>query len=393
MTDTFQWQRCDPDGTGCADIPGETAATYLLAAADLGKRIRARGQRNSGTLLTSGLTSIITDTPAASSVYWGARIDGGFYVDHYGASNGDDAPWAANNPAPNNWDRFESHAGKKITCVHWGATISALPSSFDSFADSLARSRGAFSMYGLSASRAEIVDLAANSDAHGVISKLRTWALAVAATGRPMLVRPMHEMNGNWGYAWQTAQGTNAAAYVAAFQRMVTVIRAAAPNISIFWCPNIWSAGGVPDPTPWFPGTGYVDWVGFDGYNQNTGSYSSPASLFDDTMATVTGLAPGKPVGIGETGCAAPTGSPGKAAWITDLLSTWLPANPDVKLLMWFNEYGNPTLPHIEVGDAAATFGGAAQAAFQAGIADSRYAANIVTSGTFPSGGLVPVPA
>jgi hypothetical protein len=37
----YQWQRCAADGTGCADISGETAATYRLTAADLGSTVRS----------------------------------------------------------------------------------------------------------------------------------------------------------------------------------------------------------------------------------------------------------------------------------------------------------------------------------------------------------------
>lgn len=37
---TYTWQRCNPDVSGCADIPGATGFTYLLTAEDVGKRIR-----------------------------------------------------------------------------------------------------------------------------------------------------------------------------------------------------------------------------------------------------------------------------------------------------------------------------------------------------------------
>jgi hypothetical protein len=37
---TYSWQRCEADGSGCTDIPGETGFSLLLKAADVGKRIR-----------------------------------------------------------------------------------------------------------------------------------------------------------------------------------------------------------------------------------------------------------------------------------------------------------------------------------------------------------------
>lgn len=39
-TYTYTWQRCNADSSGCVDIPGATGFTYLLTAADVGKRIR-----------------------------------------------------------------------------------------------------------------------------------------------------------------------------------------------------------------------------------------------------------------------------------------------------------------------------------------------------------------
>jgi hypothetical protein len=37
---TYTWQRCNPDISGCADIPGATGFSYTLGSADIGKRIR-----------------------------------------------------------------------------------------------------------------------------------------------------------------------------------------------------------------------------------------------------------------------------------------------------------------------------------------------------------------
>jgi hypothetical protein len=36
----YTWQRCNPDATGCADIPGATSFRYLLREADVGQRVR-----------------------------------------------------------------------------------------------------------------------------------------------------------------------------------------------------------------------------------------------------------------------------------------------------------------------------------------------------------------
>lgn len=37
---TYTWQRCNGDGSGCVDIPGQTGFAYTLTAEDVGKRVR-----------------------------------------------------------------------------------------------------------------------------------------------------------------------------------------------------------------------------------------------------------------------------------------------------------------------------------------------------------------
>jgi hypothetical protein len=38
----YQWQRCNAAGGSCVDISGETAATYIVRAADVGNTIRVQ---------------------------------------------------------------------------------------------------------------------------------------------------------------------------------------------------------------------------------------------------------------------------------------------------------------------------------------------------------------
>lgn len=40
ITFGYQWQRCDSGGGSCVDIPGETARTYIVQAADIGGTLR-----------------------------------------------------------------------------------------------------------------------------------------------------------------------------------------------------------------------------------------------------------------------------------------------------------------------------------------------------------------
>jgi beta-mannanase len=56
------------------------------------------------------------------------------------------------------------------------------------------------------------------------------------------------------------------------------------------WNPNIDYAGSVPLPRL-YPGDGYVDYVGLDGYNwgtsQSWSTWQTPQQVFDPTIADV----------------------------------------------------------------------------------------------------------
>jgi hypothetical protein len=67
----YKWQRCASNGTGCADIPGATAATYQLAAADAGHSVRAEvsAHNAAGTsaFVASALTAGVVPLPTAAA--------------------------------------------------------------------------------------------------------------------------------------------------------------------------------------------------------------------------------------------------------------------------------------------------------------------------------------
>ncbi|HWL34544.1 MAG TPA: hypothetical protein VNP89_13165 [Gaiellaceae bacterium] len=59
-TYTYQWSRCDSTATTCADIPGATSATYVVAAEDTGSVLRATvvaGNSVSSSSATSAVTT------------------------------------------------------------------------------------------------------------------------------------------------------------------------------------------------------------------------------------------------------------------------------------------------------------------------------------------------
>src|SRR5947208_14690935 len=67
---SYQWQRCEADGSGCADIAGSTSKTYTLTASDGDHRLRvlvtasnADGQSTAG----SRETAVVSSTGAPTN--------------------------------------------------------------------------------------------------------------------------------------------------------------------------------------------------------------------------------------------------------------------------------------------------------------------------------------
>ncbi|KAA1428791.1 glycoside hydrolase family 26 protein [Nocardioides antri] len=167
---------------------------------------------------------------------------------------------------------------------------------------------------------------------------LRRWAAQIKAYRLPVVIRFAHEMNGDW-YPWAEAVNGNAPGdYAAAWRHVVEVFDAAGvPNVTWSWAPNVsyygsWPLAGL------YPGDGYVDRVGVDGYNWGTSrpqsQWRTVDEVFGPTVAELGSLAPTKPIHITETGCTELGGN--KAAWITGMW-TWLDAHPQVRGLTWFS--------------------------------------------------------
>jgi mannan endo-1,4-beta-mannosidase len=146
-------------------------------------------------------------------------------------------------------------------------------------------------------------------------SYLTSYARAVRAYSHPVVLSFGHEMNGDW-YSWADTH-TAPATFVAAWRHLVTVFRAqGASNVTWLWTVNaIHSEPGVAAPRAWWPGAGYVTWVGIDGYYYD--SSATFADLFGPTIATVRTWT-AKPILIAET-AVAPAANP--AAKIADLFA------------------------------------------------------------------------
>ncbi len=376
------------------DSPREYAA--VMAYLDGGPRPTVTTHMGKHLVLEEDVRlELIKRQTIGSGIYWGALVGGQFYVDHYGSPNNSDLPVSAAYNSGAAWDKFTATTVKKPTCIHHGiGSWNFTSSTFDTAGATRVRSHGGFSHYVWGASDATNLNNVRDNNATTIAGLKTRLFQPMKDLGYPILLRPMWEMNGGW-FAWGNggSAGLDATEYIAVWRNLW---QAAADlwdgthtgNISWFWCPNDILSG---DPTNRFPGVGYVDWVGMDCYAGNA-TWQSPSTIFDDTLALVTGLAPGLPVCIGETGCRAPTGSPGKASWVTEFLTMWLPQNPIVKMFNWYNRVANFQGVFIEEGDALGEYDSFARDAFRDGIASSYFHADIVNSTSFPSGAKVPIP-
>ncbi len=317
-------------------------------------------------------------------IYWGAYIDGGTY-------GYDDAPYDARTI-----DAFESHAGKRVSIVHWGQPwYWGSHGGYQAFPRDLAervRLRGSIPMInwnswdldqGGSLDQPDFRLPEITGGRHDAY--IHQWARAARAWGHPLFVRFDHEMNGDW-FPWSERVNGNGAGQFAPMWRHVVDIFAqeGATNVTWVWAPNRLYANAIPLDSL-YPGDRYVDWTGISGYNWGTNpaepgnTWQSFTEVHRATYDALTALAPAKPIMIAETASTEVGGS--KAAWITDALQAQLPVSwPRVKAVLWFNwnhPVSNGTMDWVIESSAAA------RAAFAAGISSPYYAAN--TFGGLPA--------
>ena len=142
--------------------------------------------------------------------------------------------------------------------------------------------------------------------------------------------------------------GNTPADYVAMWKHVWGLFKeAGATNAYWVWSPNLLYVNAdntaeqaAADYAALYPGDGYVDWIGLDGYNDGVKSkWKSFPELFDASYQAITKLT-AKPLMIAEFGCSekgAPAGT-SKAAWITQTYLHDIPGRyPRVRLVNWFD--------------------------------------------------------
>ena len=167
------------------------------------------------------------------------------------------------------------------------------------------------------------------------------FAGRLAALPGRILLRPMHEMNGNW-YPWcGTTNGNRPEQFVAAWRRLRRLFaRRGAWNARWIWCPYALS---VPAScrnaiAEYYPGHDEVDLLGLDGYNWGSSRAWSRWQTFDELFGAayrVLTLLGAKPVIITEIGCAETGGDKGE--WLQEARARLDEDYSRIRAVVWFN--------------------------------------------------------
>lgn len=194
-------------------------------------------------------------------------------------------------------------------------------------------------------------------------AQLRAWADAARDTNIPILLEFGTEENAYWG-PWAgifNGGGTTTGygdptfpdgpeRFRDAYRHMVTLFRAeGATNVTWFFHMTWWTQPNYPWETfaNYYPGDGYVDWLGLSTYGlpllpdgsvmsfeQALGTFHGPnyPGVYDD----ITSLGP-KPLALVELGVAE---YPQKAQWIHDMLPVLQSGRyPRLAAISWWNSY------------------------------------------------------
>jgi hypothetical protein len=181
--------------------------------------------------------------------------------------------------------------------------------------------------------------------------------------GKPIMLRFAQEMNGSWA-PWERGHvGSTPRSFILAWRHLVSIFReVGADNVRWVWCPNV-NTGRLPF-MQYYPGDGWVDWVGLDGFNWGGSIGWRPFSEIFAGSYEELARRTSKPIVIAETGSGQTGGD--KAAWVTSALSRELPNFDRVRAVVWYND--------TDRADFRIDSSASALRAFRQGIAQPLYA-------------------
>lgn len=175
------------------------------------------------------------------------------------------------------------------------------------------------------------------------------WAHQIKQVNGTVMLRILHEFNGDW-YPWCTVNNDKDPALVAkAYRYIINIFREnKVTNVKFIWCPNSMS---VPQES-WnyimdaYPGDDYVDYVALDIYNgagsgKGVGLWRSFRKEGIENYFVLTQQLPAKPLFVCETASRerrAGEGGQTKAEWIVEMSEALKTDMSKVRLLTWFDE-------------------------------------------------------
>lgn len=168
---------------------------------------------------------------------------------------------------------------------------------------------------------------------------LREWARGANKFGKPFFLRFAHEMNGNW-YSWGSFDKNSAEEYQKMWQYVHTIFEEeGATNVIWVWSPNNTDSHGETGTVlEFYPGSEYVDWVGFSAFNwgeANPGNYWMDFKTSSWEIYSIL-VELNKPIMVTETSSVSIGGD--KTAWFRQTLEKDIPSMPMIRGVILFNE-------------------------------------------------------
>jgi Glycosyl hydrolase family 26 len=170
---------------------------------------------------------------------------------------------------------------------------------------------------------------------------VKNFAHALAAWGRPVYLRPMHEMNGTW-YPWGgTVNGNSPLEFRLAWKHLHDIfVRNGATNVRWVFCVNAEDVPASNGFERYYPGAAYVNVFAIDGYNWGSkvpqyGGWRTFDQIFHGAYIRLSKLGD-QPIWITEVASADEGGS--KAAWVRDMFGVTSTARyARLRALVWFD--------------------------------------------------------
>lgn len=201
---------------------------------------------------------------------------------------------------------------------------------------------------------------------------IHTWAQQIHQFGAPIMLRPMHEMNGDW-YPWAgPVNGNNPQQFVQAWKHIHDIFeQEGATNVTWVWSINAQNVPATATNTysAYYPGSAYVDWVAISGFNWGTSrptfSWRTFSQIYSAPLAFLKTL--NKPIMLAEISSVEQGGN--KAAWIADAFKR-IQADPAIKAVIFFDslEQGGTVLQDWRVNTTPASL-----SAFRAAVASPYF--------------------